>query len=29
VVHPLNSCYNLGYLPQEVPHGLTSSFDEC
>jgi hypothetical protein len=29
VVHPLNSWYNLGHLPQEVPHGLTRSFDEC
>jgi hypothetical protein len=28
VVHPLNSCYNLGPLRQEVPHGVTLSCNE-
>ena len=28
VMHPLNQLYNLGHLPQEVPHGIThSSYD--
>jgi hypothetical protein len=28
VVHPRNHRYNLGHWPQEVPHGVTRSYDD-